>query len=790
SRAFYKELKMTDPNAVLSGEVWEDASIKVSYQVQREYLCGGEMDSAMNYPFRQHVMDFLLGRTDGATCRRRLESLRENYPKENFYAMMNLLSSHDVQRAITLLGEAPCGEELPMREQSRYRLDKEHYTLGRKRLFLAVLWQMTYPGVPCIYYGDEIGMEGFKEPFNRRSYPWGGGDDRILEGYRRCISERNGHTALQTGDFLPLFAEGDVIAYARVIKDGRDAFGNEAENDAYIVAINRNKNEARHISLNVSEFADGVFVSLMEANREVPVIRGRVDLKLEPLQGCLLRKAVMARKYARRAGVLLHPTSLPSSYGIGDFGEAAYRFVDFLAEAGQSVWQILPLGPVAYGNSPYQSPSAFAGNPMLIDLDDLVERGWLKEKDVKVPYVVGGDTVDFDKVWEFKRDCIRKAYEVFRETAEGNEDYQGFCKREAYWLDDYALFHACKKEFDGQSWTKWLEPVRRRKEKALADMRGRLGDSIGLEMFMQYLFDAQWHRLRAYAHAKGIRILGDMPIFISHDSADVWAHQSLFDLHEDGTPKTVAGVPPDYFSATGQLWGNPQYDWKAMKEENYSWWKSRFKKLYEMVDLVRIDHFRGFEAYWEVDGKAQNAMNGQWRSGPGEPFFRAIREELGELPIVAEDLGVITDAVEELRAACDFPGMKVLHFTLYPNEQGLMDFVAPENSIVYTGTHDNNTTVGWYEEDLDDRNRYAVAHMLHADYRKPEEVCGKLVEFAYASDARMAIVPVQDLLHLDGKSRMNVPGTVGRNWGWCLKPGYQQEIDTKQIRALCEKYER
>lgn len=791
TRAFYRELKKWDPEAVIIGEVWEDASNKVSYHVSREYLCGEEMDSAMNYPFRQHVLDFLLGKTDGRTCGNRLESLRENYPKENFYAMMNLLGSHDVHRLITLLGEAPYYDGMPGSEQARYRLDREHYDLGRRRLFLAVLWQMTYPGVPCVYYGDEIGMEGFKDPYNRRPYRWEGGDTVIRDWYKKCIGERNAHAALQTGEFLPLCAEGDVIAYARVIRDGADVFGREAENGEYIVALNRSPWETQHVSIDVSDFADGVFEEVLREGKRVSVMRGRLDLRLAPLEGCLLRKAAQKKTYPRLAGILLHPTSLPSRYGIGDFGRSAYQFVDFLQEAGQSIWQILPMGPVDFfAFSPYQSSSAFAGNPMLIDMEGLAREGWITREDAEPGYDGNSSFVDFERAWAFKKKCIQKAFGAFGKKAGEAEDYRSFCEHEAYWLEDYALFEACKREFKGEAWTKWPEQVRNRDPEALRELGDRLKDETDMEKFMQYLFARQWKELHEYARSKGIRILGDMPIFISQDSADAWANQALFDLNEDGTPRTVAGVPPDYFSATGQLWGNPQYDWDAMKKEDYAWWKRRFRKLYEQVDIVRIDHFRGFEAYWEISGKAKTAINGRWREGPGRAFFQAIREELGDLPIVAEDLGIITDAVEELRDACGFPGMKVLHFTLHFSEQGRMGFAAPENSIVYTGTHDNNTTVGWYEKELDERSRIAIAHLLHGNPKKPEDICEKLVEFAYATDARMAIIPMQDILRLDSRSRMNVPGTVGLNWKWCLKQDYRQKVDAKKLRDLCEKHGR
>ena len=309
---------------------------------------------------------------------------------------------------------------------------------------------------------------------------------------------------------------------------------------------------------------------------------------------------------------------------------------------------------------------------------------------------------------------------------------------------------------------------------------------------MQFIFSEQWNKLHKYAKDHGIDILGDMPIFISADSADAWANQNLFKLNKDGTPKKVAGVPPDYFSATGQLWGNPQYDWKAMKEDKYAWWKLRLKKLFEIVDIVRIDHFRGFEAYWEVDAKEKTAINGKWLKGPGKPFFDELGKEFSDLShkIVAEDLGVITDEVEALRQDCGFPGMKILHFELDFNENGRIGFISPENSVVYTGTHDNNTTVGWFIEDANDATKTNIAALLNADVRRPDEVCDKLIEFAYSSYSRFAMLPMQDVLKLDSRSRMNTPGTVGINWKWRLKPDYQISGEADKLKALCKKYKR
>ena len=791
SQAFYKELKATDPDALMIGEVWEDASHKVAYGQQREYLCGHEMDSAMNYPLRQHLFDFLMGYIDGGLAMRRMESLRENYPKENFYVMMNLIGSHDIVRAITFLGEAPYYDGMPAIQQSRYRMDEDHYNLGLARLLMAALFQMTYPGAPCVYYGDEIAMQGFKDPYNRRPYRWDDGDTYVQERYRKYIRERNEHTALQTGELLPLYGDGDLLAFARVIRGGRDVFGEKADDDAYIVAFNRHRSEEQALTVQVGDFAGGTFVDAFHPEKRYDVVRGEVTVHIPPLKGVLLREEHAPQKYAREAGVLLHPTSLPSKYGIGDLGKEAYKFVDFLAAAGQHVWQILPLGPVDFGYSPYQSPSAFAGNPMLIDLDDLVDRGWLQAADVKVLFPGGSSFVDFTRVWTFKHKALKKAYERFRKAGgEQLPEYLVFCDREKAWLDDFALFMAAKNDFKHKEWTKWPDDIKHRKPKALAQLADRLEEHVGFQKFLQFLFDAQWTRLHDYAKEKGIRILGDMPIFIAGDSADVWSHQELFDLNPDGNSKTVAGVPPDYFSATGQLWGNPQYDWDAMKEEHYAWWIARFRKLYKLVDVVRIDHFRGFESYWEIDGKAKTAINGRWLPGPGKPFFDAVKAALGSLPVVAEDLGIITDEVEKLRDDCGFPGMKVLHFTLYFNDRGRIGFVAPENSVIYTGTHDNNTTVGWYTSDINDATRAGVAQLIGADRENPQDVAAKLIRFAYASRARLAIVPMQDLLGLDSRARMNTPGTVGLNWKWCLKPDYHVMLDPKKIRAMVEEYGR
>lgn len=791
-REFYAEAKRVNPEAIVIGEVWEDASNKVAYSEQRTYLSDGEIDSAMNYPFRAYVIDFLIGNIDGQTCMRRLESLRENYPQENFYAMMNLIGSHDVMRATTVFGEAPDIEGMPAARQMEFKLDEEHEKLGKARLLMAALWQFTYPGVPCIYYGDEIAMQGFKDPTNRRPYDWANGDDSIRNEYRKLIAARNERVALRTGEFLPLHNDGDIVSYARVIRNGRDVFGNEEKNDAYIVAFNRSK-EATYTSFDVVDFANGVFVDVFNPEKKYPVSRGRVNVKLEPLSAILLQHIEPQQHYDHRAGILLHPTSLPSKYGVGDLGREAFEFVDYLKAAGQSIWQILPLNPVGFGFSPYQSPSAFASNPMLISIDGLIELGLLDESEVKPLEIKNQTVAEFFKVSAWKEKLFKKAFNKFS-TLEGElrQRFDEFRAREKYWLEDYALFMALKVDNKDKDWTKWAEPIKQRDPIELKKISARLAETIEYEEFKQFIFDLQWNKLHAYARERGIGILGDMPIFISADSADAWANQKFFKLNEDGTPKKVAGVPPDYFSATGQLWGNPQYDWDEMEADKYSWWKLRLKKLLEIVDIVRIDHFRGFEAYWEVDSSEKTAINGKWIKGPGKKLFDELERELGDLSmrIVAEDLGVITDEVEQLRLDCNFPGMKILHFELHFNEDGRIGFTAPENSLVYTGTHDNNTTVGWYLEDIDNASKVTIAKLIGADPRRPDDVCQKLIEFAYASNSRFAIVPMQDVLKLDSGSRMNTPGTVGTNWSWRLKPDYQIDSEAGKLKALCNKYKR
>jgi 4-alpha-glucanotransferase len=509
----------------------------------------------------------------------------------------------------------------------------------------------------------------------------------------------------------------------------------------------------------------------------------------------------------RTAGLLLHPTSLPGPHGIGDLGPAAHRFVDALAGAGCRLWQILPLGPTSYGNSPYAAYSSFAGNPLLVSMETLVEEGWLPAGAASRPPEGSLTQVDFDAVAAWKRPLLAEAAARFAAEAGRRETdwFRAFQRANEHWLPDYALYMALKEESGGKPWNEWPEPLRRRDETALATKRTELADAIGRETFAQFLFDRQWTAVRNHAAEKDVAVMGDLPIFVALDSADVWTHQELFFLDRRGRPEVVAGVPPDYFSPTGQLWGNPLYDWEAHKRSHYAWWLSRLEAVLQRVDLVRIDHFRGLEAYWRIPGTAQTAEAGTWVPGPGAHFLEAVAERFGALPLVAEDLGTITPAVDELRQRFGLPGMRVLQFG-FGDEDPRTGTHAPHNhtpdSVVYTGTHDNDTTVGWFfgqDESADTRDpeRRARERQRVVDYlalggpgtdaeslAEPEtDIHWRLTALALASCGRTAVVPVQDLLGLGSAARMNRPGQLSpSNWSWRLRPDQLDALAAPPIR--------
>lgn len=489
--------------------------------------------------------------------------------------------------------------------------------------------------------------------------------------------------------------------------------------------------------------------------------------------------------FSRSSGILLHPTCLPGPSGIGDLGAAAFRFIDVLSEMSQHLWQVLPLGPTGYANSPYQSFSAFAGNPLLISLEKLAEEDFLTAEQLHKMPAFPPERVDYGLVIQHKIPLLKEASAAFQMQASTVErkSFEDFCAANQAWLDDYALFMALKNVHDLRPWTTWPPELVARQAKALTHWRRELADEILCEKFFQFQFFKQWDELKAYAVQRGIKIIGDIPIFAAHDSADVWAHPELFYLDEHGNPTIVAGVPPDYFSATGQLWGNPIYRWERMAETGYAWWIERFRSLLKLIDYIRLDHFRGFEKYWEIPAGEKTAINGKWVEGPGAHFFSAVLQELGELPIIAEDLGVITPEVEALRDQFGFPGMKVLQFAFGHDDKlfrGLMEGF-PENSVIYTGTHDNDTTLGWFhntsgrnpeEAELERAN---VKRLLHSD---GSNLNWELIEIALKSSARAAIIPLQDVLGLGTEGRMNLPGTTQGNWEW----RFTEEMLTDEIK--------
>jgi 4-alpha-glucanotransferase len=468
--------------------------------------------------------------------------------------------------------------------------------------------------------------------------------------------------------------------------------------------------------------------------------------------------------FARASGILLHPTCFPSPYGIGDLGSAAYRFVDFLATAEQRLWQVLPLSPTGYGNSPYMSFSAIAGNPLLINPDILVEQQLLTADDVQSPPDFPTTWVDFARVIPYKMELLARAFQRF--ITQPTEAFHLFCTAEAAWLDDYALFMALQREQPEHIWTEWEPAIAHREPEALAAAIARLGPEIQFQQFLQFLFFQQWGSLKAYANERQIKIIGDIPIYVSHHSADVWAQQEAFALDpETGAVALMAGVPPDYFSETGQLWGNPVYNWDYLTRTEFAWWVNRFRFLHRHVDIIRIDHFRGFEAYWQIPAGETTAINGAWEKAPGQELFETLQQELGELPILAEDLGVVTPEMEALRDRFGFPGMRVLLFAFGGGSDNFhLPHHYPKNCVVYSGTHDNDTAVGWWQAtrqyERDFFHRYVVG------YSAGEPIHWAIVRIALASVADVAIIPLQDLLGLDNAARMNYPGTTASNWEW------------------------
>ena len=495
--------------------------------------------------------------------------------------------------------------------------------------------------------------------------------------------------------------------------------------------------------------------------------------------------------FERSSGILFHPTSLPGKYGIGTLGKEAYAFIDFLKKSKQKLWQIFPLGPTGYGDSPYQSFSSFAGNPYLIDFDLLIEAHLLSEEDLKdIFFGDNEEYIDYGAIYNQKYPLLRKAYENFK-SSDNNEmkgSLENFKRENSSWLNDYSLYISLKNHFNGLPWNEWAQDIKNREDGAMHHYRNELADDIEYHNFIQFLFFKQWGDVKRYANENGIKIIGDIPIFVAADSSDAWANPEIFLFDKERKPVKVAGVPPDYFSATGQLWGNPLYNWEKLKDTNYSWWVERVRANLSTCDIIRIDHFRGFEAYWAVPYGDDTAINGQWEPGPGIDLFNAIKSQLGELPIIAEDLGLMTQGVIDLREATGFPGMKILGFAFDSGEENdYLPHTYTKNCVVYTGTHDNDTLVGWFQKAKEEDRQFARDYL---NSRADDEIHWDAIRGAWSSVACMAISPVQDFLGLGSEARINTPGVASGNWQWRLKQGVLNNELAERIAKLTKIYSR
>lgn len=699
---FIAEIKAAElaekPHALLIGEVWEDATTKVAYGRLRKYFHGHELDGVMNYPLRHAVLDYLTDKITAQQLADALEQLCENYPGEAFMSTLNLLGSHDRVRLMNILGDSPHRSTLGEEQKAAFRLDKNHHSLAVSRLWVAALMQMTLPGVPCIYYGDEAGMEGYSDPFNRGPYPWGREDTNCTTIYRNAIAIRKALPVFTKGVFRPFALNDDVFGYWR--HDG----------ETYVcVLINRSLSKSHTVHVPMR----GEAVSDVISGRPVKVKDGEAEVFMWPLGTSVLYFHDEVRLQApieRGMGVLAHITSVPNDGEAGTLCGPSKAFVDWLADAGVKYWQILPVNPCDQWGSPYAGLSAFAGNPDLVD--------WPTDK------------------------------ESYLENLGKEPGYIEFCRKHDEWLTPYATFRAIKDLLGDEGWQTW--PERYWTYRPALAREKELKDGIERNKRIQYAFQVQWDNLRAYANRRGVKVIGDMPMYVSVDSADVWAHRDIFELDEEGYAESQAGAPPDPLGPEGQLWGNPTFKWDVLSERGYDWWMARFGRMFELYDYVRLDHFLGFSSYYSIP-KGKTALEGSWRFGPGLDLFQTAQERFGQLPIIAEDLGTVTPAVRALVASTGAPGMSVIQFVDEDVREG---FHPNPGTCAFTGTHDTQTVVGWCETHFG-LNRYDAV-----------ELAKRLNDRVLGCEDDLAVLPLQDVLLLGNDARMNVPGVPEGNWSW------------------------
>lgn len=712
------------PDAVLIGEVWEDASNKLAYGKLRQYFQGQELDATMNYPLRTGLLAFLRGTMGASELVARLEQLRENYPRDAFYSALNLLGSHDRERLFTVLGGAPDSDSLSEDERASYRLDEGQVGLAKARLWVAALLQMTLPGVPCVYYGDERGLEGFRDPYNRASFSWDGsrGQRDCANSYRNAIALRRTLQVFVDGSFEPFSSGEDVFGFWR-----------RRDHESVCVLVNRSLSESHTVKVPLV----GEVVTDVVSGREPRVDHGQAEAFLWPLGTAVLsfrNKIRLQRPLERGMGVLCHITSVPNGGAPGTLGAPARRFVDWLAACGQRYWQVLPVNPADEFGSPYAGLAAFAGNT------DLLEQS--AEATLASLGKIGNDP-----------------------------DYLRFCSENEYWLTPYCTFRALKGLLGEGPWQGW--PARYRHCAPKLAGEASLRPAIEEQRRLQYAFECAWDDLHDYARAHGVQIIGDMPMYVSGDSSDVWSEPDLFDLDERGYARHQAGAPGDAFAPEGQLWGNPTYRWDIMREQNYGWWLRRFSRAFSLYDYVRLDHFIGFSSYWMVP-KGVPASEGSYAFGPGVDLFEAAYKQFGSLPFIAEDLGALTPAVRALVAETGLPGMDVIQFC---DADVRRAYEPPAGAVAYTGTHDNQTLVGFCEKRFDVAGDEAV------------RLADSLMERVVGSRADVAIVALQDVLGLGDEARMNVPGVAEGNWSWHAD-GAAVEAAGPRLRELAEKSER